>query len=102
MLILFCTPCLQILSNIHLVRAVGVDRDPHTWAFTPKINNMIPSLFDGDCIARINEAENPNISLLMELNYYYVRSSSGEFGELCCGWASLPLFEVDGTLIGNR
>jgi len=90
----------KILSNIHLVRAIYMDKDG-SWAFNVKIGKSIASLFDGDFIARIN-SDDRRISLLLELNYTYIRTSTGEQSDMCCGWASLPLYEADGTPIGNK
>ena len=44
---------LQTLSNIHVVRAVPLERDL-SWTFTPKVAKTIPSLYDGEIVARIN------------------------------------------------
>ncbi|XP_066931469.1 nephrocystin-1-like isoform X3 [Clytia hemisphaerica] len=90
----------KILSNIHVVRAVPLERDL-SWTFTPKVAKHIPSLYDGELVARIN-SDDRKISLLMELNYSYVRTSTGERSEISCGWASLSLFDESGAPVGNK
>eukprot|EP00112_Aurelia_sp_Birch-Aquarium-sp1_P018579 Seg4450.1 transcript_id=Seg4450.1/GoldUCD/mRNA.D3Y31 product=Nephrocystin-1 protein_id=Seg4450.1/GoldUCD/D3Y31 len=91
----------NVFGNIHTVRAVPMDRDEQSWTFTPKFSGFLPSLYDGECIARINSATD-NLALLLELNYSYVRTTTEEKGELSAGWCSLPLFETDGSPVVNK
>jgi len=91
----------NIYGNVHVVRAVSLDRDEQTWNFTPKTSAFLPSLYDGECIARINSST-ANLALLFELSYAYLRTTTGDKGELSAGWCSLPLFELDGTPIVNK
>lgn len=91
----------HISGNIHTVRAVVAEKDEQNWNFTPKVSVFLPCLYDGECIARINSSTN-NLALLFELNYSYVRTTTGEKGELSSGWCSLPLFENDGSPVVNK
>ncbi|XP_065640257.1 nephrocystin-1 isoform X5 [Hydra vulgaris] len=90
----------KILSNIHVVRAVPTNIEEN-WAFTPKVTKMIPSLYDGEVIVRAN-IQNKDVCVLFELNYTYVRLSTGEVSDICCGWASLPLFDEVGAPVENK
>ncbi|XP_065538597.1 nephrocystin-1 isoform X2 [Lathamus discolor] len=85
----------QVLSNIHTVRATWQPKNPQTWSFSPKVTGILPSLLDGDCFVRSNSLA-ADIGLLFELGITYIRNSTGERGELSCGWAFLTLFTSDG------
>ncbi|XP_065059578.1 nephrocystin-1-like isoform X2 [Rhopilema esculentum] len=91
----------NVYGNIHTVRAIAVEKDEQSWSFTPRLSVFLPSLYDGECIARINSATE-NLALLFELNYSYVRTTTEDKGELSAGWCTLPLFEKDGTPIVNK
>ncbi|KAI8480759.1 Nephrocystin-1 [Branchiostoma belcheri] len=68
----------KVLSNIHTVQAKWLEKEPKTWTF------------------------NPRASLLFELGVTYVRTKTGEQGELSCGWAHLKLFDDNGSPIANK
>ena len=90
----------KVLSNIHVVRAVPLEKD-FTWTFTPKVGKNVPTLFDGELLVRI-DSDNHKLSVLLEFNYTYRRTSTSEESNICCGWTSLPLFEVDGQPAANK
>ncbi|KAM4679993.1 nephrocystin-1 isoform 2-T2 [Amazona ochrocephala] len=85
----------RVLSNIHTVRATWQPKAPQTWSFSPKVTGILPSLLDGDCFVRSNSLA-ADIGLLFELGITYIRNSTGERGELSCGWAFLKLFTSNG------
>ncbi|XP_030346365.1 nephrocystin-1 isoform X2 [Strigops habroptila] len=85
----------RVLSNIHTVRATWQPKNPQTWSFSPKVTGILPSLLDGDCFVRSNSLA-ADIGLLFELGITYIRNSTGERGELSCGWAFLKLFTSNG------
>eukprot|EP00794_Sanderia_malayensis_P010068 gene10068-11096_t len=91
----------NIFGNVHTVRAVISGKDEQAWVFSPNVPGFLPSIYEKECIARINSSTE-NLALLFELNYSYVRSSTGEKGEFSIGWCSLPLFENDGSPIVNK
>ncbi|KAK2520249.1 Nphp1, partial [Columba guinea] len=84
-----------VLSNIHTVRATWQPKNPQTWSFSPKVTGILPSLLDGDCFVRSNSLSS-DIGILFELGITYIRNSTGERGELSCGWAFLKLFTPNG------
>ncbi|NXI44665.1 NPHP1 protein, partial [Galbula dea] len=83
------------LSNIHTVRATWQPKNPHTWTFSPKVTGILPSLLDGDCFVRSNSLS-ADIGILFELGITYIRNSTGERGELSCGWSFQKLFTCNG------
>ncbi|KAM6405340.1 nephrocystin-1 isoform 3-T3 [Pluvialis apricaria] len=85
----------RVLSNIHTVRATWQPKNPQTWTFSPRVTGILPSLLDGDCFVRSNSLYS-DIGILFELGITYIRNSTGERGELSCGWAFLKLFTSDG------
>ncbi|XP_062464648.1 nephrocystin-1 isoform X2 [Pezoporus occidentalis] len=85
----------RVLSNIHTVRATWQPKNPQTWSFSPKVTGILPSLLDGDCFVRSNSLA-ADIGLLFELGITYIRNSTGERGELSCGWVFLKLFTSNG------
>ncbi|KFO27363.1 Nephrocystin-1 [Fukomys damarensis] len=88
----------QVLSNIHTVRATWQPKKPKTWAFSPQVTGILPCLLDGDCFIRSNSSS-PDLGILFELGISYIRNSTGERGELSCGWAFLKLFDASGIPI---
>ncbi|KAM3854020.1 nephrocystin-1 isoform 1-T1 [Vipera latastei] len=84
----------RILSNIHTVRATWQSKNPKTWTFSPRVTGILPCILDGDCFIRSNNPS-PEIGLLFELGITY-HNSTGERGELSCGWAFLKLFDSSG------
>ncbi|KAK9412137.1 nephrocystin-1 [Crotalus adamanteus] len=84
----------RILSNIHTVRATWQSKNPKTWTFSPRVTGILPCILDGDCFIRSNNPS-PDIGLLFELGITY-HNSTGERGELSCGWAFLKLFDSSG------
>ncbi|CAH1263382.1 NPHP1 [Branchiostoma lanceolatum] len=91
----------KVLSNIHTVQAKWLEKEPKTWTFNPRVQGMLPSILDGECFVRSNNVEQ-NIGLLFELGVTYVRTKTGEQGELSCGWAHLKLFDDNGSPIANK
>ncbi|NXI52367.1 NPHP1 protein, partial [Chloroceryle aenea] len=91
----------QVLSNIHTVRATWQPKSPQTWTFSPRVTGILPSLLDGDCFVRSNSLS-ADIGILFELGITYIRNSTGERGELSCGWAFLKLFTSDGMPIPSK
>ncbi|KAK2878858.1 hypothetical protein QQF64_011023 [Cirrhinus molitorella] len=91
----------QVLSNIHTVRATYNSKSPKTWSFSPRMTGMLPSLLDGDCFLRC-DSESPDLGILFELGVTYIRNSTGERGDLSCGWAFLKLFDESGAPIALR
>ncbi|XP_053169663.1 nephrocystin-1 isoform X1 [Hemicordylus capensis] len=88
----------RVLSNIHTVRATWQPKNPQTWTFSPRVTGILPCLLDGDCFVRSNSPSS-DIGILFELGITYIRNSTGEKGELSCGWAFLKLFDLNGLLI---
>uniref|UniRef100_A0A8B9LGA1 Nephronophthisis 1 n=1 Tax=Astyanax mexicanus TaxID=7994 RepID=A0A8B9LGA1_ASTMX len=91
----------EVLSNIHTVRATYNPTSPKTWSFSPRMSNMLPCLLDGDCFIRC-DSDSPELGILFELGITYIRNSTGERGDLSCGWAFLKLFDENGALIPLR
>ncbi|XP_077095532.1 nephrocystin-1 [Siphateles boraxobius] len=91
----------QILSNIHTVRATYNFKSQKTWSFSPRMTGMLPCLLDGDCFLRC-DSESPDLGILFELGVTYIRNSTGERGDLSCGWAFLKLFDESGAPITLR
>ncbi|XP_038186387.1 nephrocystin-1 isoform X3 [Arvicola amphibius] len=85
----------KVLSNIHTVRAVWQPKKPKTWTFSPQVAGILPCLLDGDCFIRSNSST-PDLGILFELGISYIRNSTGERGELSCGWVFLKLFDASG------
>ncbi|NWI34910.1 NPHP1 protein, partial [Sula dactylatra] len=91
----------RVLSNIHTVRATWQPKNPQTWTFSPRVTGILPSLLDGDCFVRSNSLTS-DIGILFELGITYIRNSTGERGELSCGWAFLKLFTSDGMPVPSK
>ncbi|XP_064301623.1 nephrocystin-1 isoform X1 [Phalacrocorax carbo] len=91
----------RVLSNIHTVRATWQPKNPQTWTFSPRVTGILPSLLDGDCFVRSNSLSS-DIGVLFELGITYIRNSTGERGELSCGWAFLKLFTSDGMPVPSK
>uniref|UniRef100_A0A3B5M385 Nephronophthisis 1 n=1 Tax=Xiphophorus couchianus TaxID=32473 RepID=A0A3B5M385_9TELE len=91
----------QVLSNIHTVRASYTSKDPKTWNFSPRMTSILPTILDGDCFLRCNSLS-PNIGVLFELGVTFLRNSTGERGDLSCGWAFLKLTDDSGNPLQNR
>ncbi|XP_076989844.1 nephrocystin-1 isoform X3 [Tamandua tetradactyla] len=88
----------KVLSNIHTVRATWQPKKPRSWTFSPQVTGILPCLLDGDCFVRSNSSS-PNLGILFELGISYIRNSTGERGELSCGWVFLRLFDDSGVPI---
>ncbi|XP_059261553.1 nephrocystin-1 isoform X1 [Mustela nigripes] len=88
----------KVLSNIHTVRATWLPKKPKTWTFSPQVTGILPCLLDGDCFIRSNSSS-PDLGILFELGISYIRNSTGERGELSCGWVFLKLFDASGIPI---
>ncbi|XP_077699468.1 nephrocystin-1 isoform X2 [Canis aureus] len=88
----------KVLSNIHTVRATWQSKKPKTWTFSPQVTGILPCLLDGDCFIRSNSSS-PDLGILFELGISYIRNSTGERGELSCGWVFLKLFDASGIPI---
>ncbi|XP_033000884.1 nephrocystin-1 [Lacerta agilis] len=91
----------RILSNIHTVRATWQPKNPKTWTFSPRVTGILPCLLDGDCFIRSNSSS-LDIGILFELGITYIRNSTGERGELSCGWAFLKLFDSSGLPVSSK
>ncbi|XP_010149883.1 PREDICTED: nephrocystin-1, partial [Eurypyga helias] len=91
----------RVLSNIHTVRAAWQPKSPQTWTFSPRVTGILPSLLDGDCFVR-SDSLSSDIGVLFELGITYIRSSTGERGELSCGWAFLKLFTSNGMPVPSK
>ncbi|KAM6081346.1 nephrocystin-1 isoform 2-T2 [Chlamydotis macqueenii] len=91
----------RVLSNIHTVRATWLPKSPQTWTFSPRVTGILPSLLDGDCFVRSNSLSS-DIGILFELGITYIRNSTGERGELSCGWAFLKLFNSSGMPVPSK
>uniref|UniRef100_A0A8D2MMB1 Nephrocystin 1 n=1 Tax=Zonotrichia albicollis TaxID=44394 RepID=A0A8D2MMB1_ZONAL len=91
----------RVLSNIHTVRATWLPKNPQTWTFSPRVMGILPSLLDGDCFVRSNSLS-ADIGILFELGITYKCNSTGERGELSCGWAFLKLFTSSGIPIPSK
>ncbi|XP_078129720.1 nephrocystin-1 isoform X2 [Sander vitreus] len=91
----------QVLSNIHTVRATYNSKTPKTWSFSPRMAGMLPALLDGDCFLRCNSAS-PDLGILFELGVTFIRNSTGERGDLSCGWSFLKLTDDTGNPLPNR
>ncbi|XP_019486284.1 PREDICTED: nephrocystin-1 isoform X3 [Hipposideros armiger] len=88
----------KVLSNIHTVRATWQPKKPKTWTFSPQVTGILPCLLDGDCFLRSNSLS-PDLGILFEPGISYIRNSTGERGELSCGWVFLKLFDASGIPI---
>ncbi|XP_064227741.1 nephrocystin-1-like isoform X3 [Aotus nancymaae] len=88
----------KVLSNIHTVRATWQSKKPKTWTFSPQVTRILPCLLDGDCFIRSNSVS-PDLGILFELGISYISNSTGERGELSCGWVFLKLFDASGVPI---
>lgn len=91
----------KVLSNIHTVRATWQPKKPKTWTFSPQVTGILPCLLDGDCFVRSNTTST-DLGILFELGISYIRNSTGERGELSCGWVFLKLFDDSGIPIPAR
>ncbi|KAK2824540.1 hypothetical protein Q5P01_021715 [Channa striata] len=91
----------QVLSNIHTVRATYSSKSPKTWSFSPRVTGICPTLLDGECFLRCDSAC-PNLGILFELGVTFIRNSTGERGDLSCGWAFLKLTDDTGNPLPNR
>ncbi|XP_020776810.2 nephrocystin-1 [Boleophthalmus pectinirostris] len=91
----------QVLSNINTVRVTYNPKSPKTWTFSPRMSGILPTLLDGDCFLRCNSSS-PDLGILFELGVTFIRNSTGERGDLSCGWAFLKLTDDSGNLLPNR
>ncbi|XP_051815805.1 nephrocystin-1 [Acanthochromis polyacanthus] len=91
----------QVLSNIHTVRAAYNSKSPKTWSFSPRMTGILPTLLDGECFLRCDSTA-PNLGILFELGVTFIRNSTGERGDLSCGWAFLKLTDDAGNPLPNR
>ncbi|XP_041921373.1 nephrocystin-1 isoform X1 [Alosa sapidissima] len=91
----------RVLSNIYTVRATYSPKNPKTWSFSPRMSGQLPSLLDGECFLRCDSAS-ANLGVLFELGVTYIRNSTGERGDLSCGWTFLKLYDANGALIPLR
>ncbi|KFO65488.1 Nephrocystin-1, partial [Corvus brachyrhynchos] len=91
----------RVLSNIHTVRATWLPKSPQTWTFSPRVMGILPSLLDGDCFVRSSSLSS-DIGILFELGITYKCNSTGERGELSCGWAFLKLFTSSGIPVPSK
>ncbi|NP_001085200.1 nephronophthisis 1 (juvenile) L homeolog [Xenopus laevis] len=91
----------KVLSNIHTVRATWLPKNARTWTFSPRVTGILPSILDGNCFVR-SDSQSPEIGILFELGVTYIRNSTGERGELSCGWAFLKLFDTNGIPLPAR
>ncbi|XP_025941894.1 nephrocystin-1 isoform X2 [Apteryx rowi] len=66
-----------------------------------RVTGILPSLLDGDCFVR-SSSSSSDIGILFELGITYIRNSTGERGELSCGWAFLKLFTSDGVPVPSK
>ncbi|XP_075003929.1 nephrocystin-1 isoform X3 [Calonectris borealis] len=66
-----------------------------------RVTGILPSLLDGDCFVRSNSLSS-DIGILFELGITYIRNSTGERGEISCGWAFLKLFTSNGMPVPSR
>ncbi|KAJ3609967.1 hypothetical protein NHX12_022061 [Muraenolepis orangiensis] len=90
----------QVLSNVHTVRATYNPKNPKTWTFSSRVNGDLPTLLDGECFLRCS-ADSPELGLLLELGVTFTRTSTGETGELSCGWAFLKLKDTTASPQAN-
>ncbi|KAM4607413.1 nephrocystin-1 [Polymixia lowei] len=91
----------QVLSNIHTVRATYSAKNPKTWTFSPRMSGDLPTLLDGDCFLRC-DSDSPDLGVLFELGVTFIRNSTGERGDLSCGWAFLKLTDPAGVPLTAR
>ena len=67
------SPSLQMLSNVHTIRVVNVDKDQRTWNFTNKVMDNMRSLEFSEFFIRSNQTH-ANIGILFELCMSYRRT----------------------------
>ncbi|XP_053794173.1 nephrocystin-1 isoform X4 [Vidua chalybeata] len=91
----------RVLSNIHTVRAMWLPKNPQTWTFSPRVMGILPSLLDGDSFVRCNSLSS-DTGILFELGITYKCNSTGERGELSCGWTFLKLFTSSGIPVPSN
>jgi len=70
-----------------------------TW--DPVNKQCATSVFDSECLARINSSDD-SLVILFELNTLYRRTSTGEKSEVSCGWCVVRLFEENGAPVPNN
>ncbi|XP_014671791.1 PREDICTED: nephrocystin-1-like [Priapulus caudatus] len=90
----------KILSNIHTVRATFTENRSTTWSF-PSRPNHLPSDEEPTCFLRSSDMSR-TLGALLELGISFIRKSTGEEGELSCGWVHLPLFDEHGTSLHSK
>ncbi|XP_077893756.1 nephrocystin-1-like isoform X3 [Ictidomys tridecemlineatus] len=86
----------KVLSNIHTVRATWQPKKPKTWTFLPR------SLASCHACSMATVLSGPILHLQTweyYLNLEFLRNSTGERGELSCGWVFLRLFDASGVPI---
>ncbi|OWK53377.1 Nephrocystin-1 [Lonchura striata] len=66
-----------------------------------QVMGILPSLLDGDSFVRSNSLSS-DIGILFELGITYKCNSTGERGELSCGWAFLKLFTSSGVPVPSK
>ncbi|KAM3833952.1 nephrocystin-1 [Diretmus argenteus] len=91
----------QVLSNIHTVRATYNSKTPKTWSFSPRVSGILSTILDGDCFLRCSSSS-PDLGILFELGVSFIRSSTGERGDLSCGWSFLKLTDAAGNPLPAR
>ncbi|KAM9316161.1 nephrocystin-1 [Gastrophryne carolinensis] len=91
----------KVLSNIHTVRATWLPKNSKTWTFSPRVSGILPSMLDGDCFVR-SASQATEIGILFEVGVTYIRGSTGERGELSCGWTFLKLFDSSGIPVPSK
>eukprot|EP00052_Salpingoeca_macrocollata_P026023 m.239221 g.239221 ORF g.239221 m.239221 type:complete len:603 (+) comp22516_c1_seq2:1284-3092(+) len=86
----------HFLSNILTVRAVH--SPPGVWKFNQ--GGALPSgqASDNTCVVR-SSASAADLCLLFELCATVTKADSTQTEDMSCGWAKLPLFNHDGTLV---
>ncbi|KAF4802621.1 nephrocystin 1 [Turdus rufiventris] len=66
-----------------------------------RVMGILPSLLDGDTFVRSSSLSS-DIGILFELGITYKSNSTGERGELSCGWAFLKLFTSSGIPVPSN
>ncbi|CAH1792184.1 unnamed protein product, partial [Owenia fusiformis] len=90
-----------VLSNIHTIKSIGVDKEQKQWNFNAKLTDNMKSLEYAEMFARTSSTES-NIGILMELCISYMRKNTNEHSDMSCGWVHLPFFDEHGAPLQNK
>lgn len=91
----------KVLSNIHTVRANWDSKTPKIWTFHQKVSSGGSCLEEGQFFVR-SSSSSTTIGILFQICISFIRVSTGESGEMSCGWVFTRLFDDSGVPVTNR